>query len=127
MSSKTFENWLLKYRNSNNGSLDSLPPDRCRDRFGKYTDEVENELVKYIKLLRNQWYKKDNCGLNWLYLKHKAGEIADRLLIPEEKAEFHISDGWLEKVLARHSLIGVNLHGEANYVDEVQAKQNMDI
>ena len=87
--------------------------------------QVEQSLVKYIEL-RRSLLSRDKCGLSWISLKSKAVEFAEKLLSDEEYREFRSSDGWLDRTLKRHNLIGVNLHGESGDMSHEEAEQKME-
>ena len=82
---------------------------RKRSKKGQF-EEVEKKLVEYIKL-RAKLYKKDGCGTSFLFLCSKAAKYAKDCGYDED--EFKASVGWVQKVMRRHGITGLNLHGEA--------------
>jgi hypothetical protein len=88
--------------------------------------EVEELLVQYT-LFRMDRYKQDKCGLSYALLRQKAHEVAAKVLVGETLSSFEASNGWIQKVLHRHNILGLRLHGEANEVSEQEAEENMDL
>ena len=82
----------------------------------KFT-EIEEKVIAHMKL-RAKAYVKDECGISWNLLKEKATGHASKLGIQEK--DFKAPDGWLQGVLKRSSMTGIQLHGEAMELDEEQ-------
>jgi hypothetical protein len=118
----TFKTWL-KYFSEEDLNSPDLNPAKIRNRAGKY-DAVSEGLVKYIEL-RRKLFNTDGLGLSWALLKDRAIKIGEKCLDPNDFQNFKASDGYFEKVLKANDLIGVNLHGEANEIDEETAEDEM--
>ena len=92
-----------------------LPNSNKRKRLGDYVN-VELKLVRYINR-QSRLYKQDKCGLSWSYLQEKARAYAlDKESNKYQK--FDASPGWISSLLKRHDMTGVNIHGEAEEIDE---------
>ena len=86
-----------------------------RKRLGKYVS-VEMKLVRYINH-RARLYEQKKCGPSWSFLQEKARAYA----LDEESDEyqqFNASPRWISNLLKRHVMTGVNIHGEAEEIDE---------
>eukprot|EP00981_Chlorochromonas_danica_P000462 scaffold98_cov248-Ochromonas_danica.AAC.3 len=96
---------LLRYNSGSTGQP------VYRIRHNQQYAEVEEEFVNFIKT-------ETTAVLPWWMMKDKALEIYDRLFPLDQRdpkqPKFTASDGWLSKVLKRHHIVGVPLHGEEN-------------
>lgn len=87
---------------------------------------VEELLVKYI-FFRMDRYKYDKCGLSYTLLRCKTKEFASMVLGDDELSSCEASNGWIHKLLHRHNIVGIKLHGEANEISVEEAAQKMDV
>ena len=101
------------YKIFKSGTL--LPNFKKRKRLGKYVN-VKLKLVRYINH-QARLYKQDKCGLSWSFLQEKARAYAlDKE--SDEYQQFDASPGWISDSLKRHDMKGVNLHVEAEEIEE---------
>ena len=70
-------------------------------------------MIDYVKL-RAQTHEIDKCGLSWMMIKYKClkweryGNINN----------FQCSYGWMNKRLQLHGMAQMNLHGEAEDIND---------
>ena len=60
--------------------------------------------------MRYRCYKKDKCGIAWVYLREKLQEWAEQL--GGEYLGFKCSSGFIQKCFQRHNIVPLRLHGE---------------
>ena len=92
-----------------------LPNYNKSKRLGKYVN-VKLKPMRYINH-QERIYKKDKCGLSWSFLQEKARAYA----LNEESDEyqnFDASPGRISNLSKRHDMTGVNIHGEAEEIEE---------
>jgi DDE superfamily endonuclease len=108
-------------RQFDDGSLTAMETTQ-RSTCSKFP-EVEKMLVQYMEL-RAKLYKRDKCGAPWWRLADRARKCARSLGIPE--SDFSASAGWISATLSRHSMVKLNLHGEAGDMDDNERAAIMD-
>lgn len=87
---------------------------RMRDKKELYPNTAKM-LIQYLDLRANQ-YQQDKCGISWTTIQTKSLHFAD---MTGEAAErnFEASPGWIQNILSRNNRVRINLHGEANDMD----------
>ena len=78
---------------------------------------VEKKLIDYLTI-RGEQYKRDKCGVSWLLMQEKCLAWGKEL----GYENFTASSGWLQKVMNRHGFSRINLHGEANDMDDEERR-----
>ena len=75
--------------------------------------EIEKKLIQYLDLSAHK-YAQEKCGLKWIFMENKCLKSAKLLGINYFKA----SPCWISATLNHNNKVGINLHGEANYMTD---------
>lgn len=107
----TFNGWVKKFKA---GKLD--PQQAGMKNRRPYFPMTEKKMLDFMNA-RAQLCVKDNLGLSWNYIQHKATQINEK--IPSESG-FKASNGWTQRFLNRNNFKSVQVQGEAGDMDEQQ-------
>ena len=106
----SFSQKLKKYRNNelkNNTNI--------RDKKELFP-KTAKKLIQYLDL-RAKRYQRDKCGVAWTTLHAKSLDFGNQTG-EAQQSNFEASPGWIKNVLERNDRVGINLHGEANDMDD---------
>ena len=113
---QSFVRYLRKYRNG------KLKNNAKKKNFQVKLSQFEEILVKYLGL-RAEKYKRNKCGITWTILTTKTLQFTKTCGVNSDG--FLVSPRWIQNVLSRNDIIGLNLHGEADDIDDDEREEIM--
>jgi len=109
------------------GKLDQALPHSKRIRSSPYSI-IENLLKSYIEY-RYELYKKGTgrTGLDYATMQAKSLEWGQEWLDDDDKTKFKASFKCISQVLKRSGIKGINLYGEGNELNDMEAEEKISL